>query len=157
MYYELIKASIIGDAHGLKLVMEIPLKTAAQIFTMYRMIALPTKFFNDTFAKYKLDSDFFVLANDQRDYLLMTEADARKRTTGSVTVWPADKARLDVQTLTSESVILSEGGKGWDLPQKPVSELRDSDDTTAPGCLDLSFPKATAVNDTMSSRRHVED
>jgi hypothetical protein len=103
MYYELIKASIIGDVHGLKLVMEIPLETAGHIFTIYRMIASPTKIFNDTFAKYKLVSDFFVLANGQRDYLLMTEADARNCTTGSVTVYPAGKARLDVQTLTCES------------------------------------------------------
>jgi hypothetical protein len=53
---------------------------------MYRMIALPTKIFNDTFAVYKLDSDFFVLANGQRDYLLMTEADVRKCTTGSISL-----------------------------------------------------------------------
>jgi hypothetical protein len=52
MYYELIKASIIGKAHRLNLILEIPLKTAGQIFTMYRMIALPTKIFNDTFAVY---------------------------------------------------------------------------------------------------------
>jgi hypothetical protein len=103
LYYELIKASIIGDAHGLKLVLEIPLKTAGQMFTMYRMIALPTEIFNGTFAKYKLDSDFFVLANAQRDYLLMTETEAQKFTTGSITICPADKALLDVQTLTCES------------------------------------------------------
>jgi hypothetical protein len=35
MYYELIKASIIGNAHGPNLILEIPLKTAGQIFTMY--------------------------------------------------------------------------------------------------------------------------
>jgi hypothetical protein len=42
---------------------------------MIRMIALPTKIFDDTFVVYKLDSDYFGLANSQRDYLLMTEAD----------------------------------------------------------------------------------
>jgi hypothetical protein len=103
LYYELIKVSVIGDAHGLKLVLEIPLKTAGQIFTMYRMIALLTKIFNGTFSKYKLDSDCFVLANGRRDYLLMTETEARKYTSGSLAVCPADKALLDVQTLTCES------------------------------------------------------
>jgi hypothetical protein len=38
MYNELIKASIIGDAHGLNLVLEISFKTAVQIFTIYRMV-----------------------------------------------------------------------------------------------------------------------
>jgi hypothetical protein len=57
MYYELIKASILSNAHGLNLILEISLKTAGQLFTMYRMIVLPTKIFNDTFAVYKLDSD----------------------------------------------------------------------------------------------------
>jgi hypothetical protein len=103
LYYELIKASVIGDAHGLKLVLEIPLKMAGQIFTVYRIVALPTEILNGTFAKYKFDSDFFVLANGQRDYLLMTEREARKCTTDSVAVCPADKALLDVQTPTCES------------------------------------------------------
>jgi hypothetical protein len=75
MYYELIKASIIGNAHGLDVILEIPLKTAGQTFSLYRMIALPTEIFNDIFAAYNLDSDSFVLANGQRIYLLMTEAD----------------------------------------------------------------------------------
>jgi hypothetical protein len=73
LYYELIKASIIGDTYGLILVLKIPLKRAGQIFTMYRMVALPTEILNGTFAKYKLDSDFFVLANGQREYLLMRQ------------------------------------------------------------------------------------
>lgn len=67
LYYKLIKASIIGNVHGLNLILEIPLKTAAQIVTMYRTTALPTKIFDDTFAVYKLDSDYFGLANSQRD------------------------------------------------------------------------------------------
>jgi hypothetical protein len=88
MYYELIKASIIGNAHGLNLILEIPLKTAGRIFTKSRMIALPTKVFNDTFAVYKLDTDYFGLANSQRDYLLMTGAGVQICTTGITVVQP---------------------------------------------------------------------
>jgi hypothetical protein len=103
MYYELIKASIIGNTRGLGLILEIPKKTAGPIFTFYRMIALPIKIFNDIFAVYNFDSDSFMLANYQRIYLLMTNAGVRKYATGSITVCPADKALLDVEILTCES------------------------------------------------------
>jgi hypothetical protein len=102
-YYELIKTSIVGNAHGLHLILEVPLKTANQIFNLYRIVTLPTKAFNDTFARYELDFDYFGLTYNQRDYVRMTETDTQKCSTGSITVSPANNAILDVQTLTCES------------------------------------------------------
>jgi hypothetical protein len=67
------------------------------------MIALPTKTFEDSFAVYKLHTDYFGLTNGKRDYMLMTVADVQRCTAGSITVCPADKSLLDVQTLTCES------------------------------------------------------
>jgi hypothetical protein len=102
-YYELIKTSIVGNAHGLHLILEVPLKTANQIFNLYRIVTLPTKVFDDTLAICKLDFDYFGLTYNQRDYVRMTETDIQRCSTGSITVCPADKAILDVQNLACES------------------------------------------------------
>jgi hypothetical protein len=36
LYYELIKVTVVGNAHGIKLVISIPLKTGDQHFTFTR-------------------------------------------------------------------------------------------------------------------------
>jgi hypothetical protein len=65
-HYELIKTCIAGNAHGLHLILEVPLKTTNQIFNLYRIFTLPTKVFNHTFARYELDFDYFGLTYNQR-------------------------------------------------------------------------------------------
>jgi len=90
MYYELIKVNVVGTKHDIKLILEIPLKTAGQYFTIFKIIALPTRLFNDTFAIYKLDFDYFALAHSQRDYILLTAFDVQKCSTRSITVCPVD-------------------------------------------------------------------
>jgi hypothetical protein len=67
---------------------------------MYRIIALPVRVFNDTFALYKLEFDYFGLAYSQRNHVLMTASDLQKCSAGSVTVYPADKAIFDIQAIT---------------------------------------------------------
>ena len=55
MYYEWIELNVVGTMHDIKFILEIPLKTAGQYFTTFKIIALPTRLFNDTFVIYKLD------------------------------------------------------------------------------------------------------
>jgi hypothetical protein len=102
-YYELISTSMVGDAHGLYLILEIPLKSANQIFSLYRIVSLPVKIVKDTFAVYSLDYQFIGWTYDQRDYVRMTELDLRACKTGSITVCPANTAILDAQTNTCEA------------------------------------------------------
>ena len=77
LYYELIKVTTVGNAHGIKLIFEVPLKTESQSFTLFRISALPTPVLNDTFALYELEYDYFGLSHSQRDYILMTEAEVQ--------------------------------------------------------------------------------
>jgi hypothetical protein len=70
---------------------------------MFKMAVLPVRVFNYTFALYKLEFDYFGLAYNQRDCVLMTESDLRNCRAGSVTVCPADKPIFDTQALTCES------------------------------------------------------
>ena len=76
-----IKVTAVGTAHGSKLILEVPLKTESQHFTLYRIIALPTRVLNDTFAVYQLEYKYFGLSYSQRDYILMTAADVQKCST----------------------------------------------------------------------------
>jgi hypothetical protein len=54
-YYELIKVAPVGNAHGAQLVIRIPLKTAAQSFSLFKIVAFPMRLSHDSFLRYKLD------------------------------------------------------------------------------------------------------
>jgi len=69
--------------------MSVPLKTAAQLFTIFKILVFPMRLSPDTLLKYQLDYHYFELAVDQRDYTLFTEADLQLCTTSSVTICPA--------------------------------------------------------------------
>jgi hypothetical protein len=105
LYYELIRVvpTLVGTARSIKLIMEISLKTASQLFTLLRIIALPTRVLNDTFAVHEFDFDYFGLSHSQRDYILITASDAQRCSAGSIAVCPADKAFFDVWSVTRYS------------------------------------------------------
>jgi hypothetical protein len=102
-YYELIKVTSVGTAHGIKLILEVPLKTESQRFTLFKIIALPVLVFNDTFALYQLHYDNFGLSYSQRDFLLLTTANVQKCHTGTIRLCPGDRALYDVRSITCES------------------------------------------------------
>jgi hypothetical protein len=43
VYYELLKVAVVDNAHGVQLVIRVPLKTAAQIFSLFKIIAFPMR------------------------------------------------------------------------------------------------------------------
>jgi hypothetical protein len=61
LYYNLIKVTTVGTAHSIKLILEVSLKTENQRFTLFRIIVLSARVFNDTFALYQLEYDYFGL------------------------------------------------------------------------------------------------
>jgi hypothetical protein len=61
IYYELIEVTVVGTAHGIKLLLEVPLKNESQRFTLFRIIAFPVRVFNDTYGVYQLENDYFGL------------------------------------------------------------------------------------------------
>jgi hypothetical protein len=42
LYYELATVTLVGNAHGIKIIVNVPLKTAGQQFTLYKIIVLPS-------------------------------------------------------------------------------------------------------------------
>ena len=102
LYYELVKVALVGKTHGVQLVISVPLKTAAQLITLFKILVFPTPLSPETFLKYQLDYHYFGLAVDQRDYTLFTEADLQLCTTSSVTICPAKVPLYHSQVLTCE-------------------------------------------------------
>ena len=58
LYYELVKVAVISDAHCIKLILNVPLKTASRSFVLHKITALPGRFSEDKFAQYSFD--FFI-------------------------------------------------------------------------------------------------
>jgi len=54
VYYELVKVAVVGNAHGVKLVITVPLKTAAQLFSLFKIIVFPMRLSPDSFLKYQI-------------------------------------------------------------------------------------------------------
>jgi hypothetical protein len=69
-YYELIKVTSVGTAHSMKLILEVPLKSESQRFTLFRIIVLPVRII-DTFAVYQLENDYFDLSHVRGEYTEM--------------------------------------------------------------------------------------
>jgi hypothetical protein len=103
-YYSLIKVSVVGSMHSVKLLMFVPIKKATQQSSIFRIVPVPNKIEKDNYIMYQLDHTHFVLAEDRRDYALLNKAGVMRCTvTNAVTVYPVHTAVYDVHTLTCVS------------------------------------------------------
>jgi len=100
MYYELVQVSVIGDAHSIKLFINVPLRTANSQFTLYKVVALPTRVAETKFVAYSIEYSYFGLESNRHDYVLLKETDLLNCVTSKVTVCPANMAVYSAKTLT---------------------------------------------------------
>jgi hypothetical protein len=103
LYYEVATVTLVGNAHGIKVIVNVPLKTASQRFTLYKIIVLPSRMSDYNFVKYVTEFSYFVLDESHRDYILLTEAHRIRCTKSSITLCPADIAIYNAQTVTCVS------------------------------------------------------
>jgi len=92
LYYELVSVVLIGNSHGIKIIVNVPLKTTDQHFTLYKIIVLPSRVSGYTFAWYSADYSYVGLSPSNRDYILITETYLRRCIINSITLCPADIA-----------------------------------------------------------------
>jgi len=79
----------------MKLIVNVPLKTVNSQFTLYKVVALPTRVSKTSFVKYTVDYFYFGLESSRHDYILLKEADLLNCVTGEITVCPANMADTD--------------------------------------------------------------
>jgi len=97
--------TVLGNVHSIKIVIHVPLKTVDRHFTLYTLfIVLPTNISGVKFVKYS-EFPYFGLSDNQRDLILLTEADLSHCKINGITVCPADVAFYNLQTLNCESIL----------------------------------------------------
>jgi len=94
LYYVFTKVAIIGSLHTVKSVMNVPIKTANQHFTVYKIIALSTRILKYKFFLYHSDFSYFALSSSQRDYALFTATDLQRCSSSSISVCLINMASL---------------------------------------------------------------
>lgn len=141
-----MKVAVIGDAHGVKLILNVPLKTASRYFILHKIIALPTRISDDINFQYLLDFTYFGLDNIQRNYILFTEADLSHCSKGSITVCSVDKAIYCTQISNVRiEPVFSEDRPLKFAPEKITPTLQNSDPTPTRFVWVYHFPEQQHV------------
>jgi hypothetical protein len=96
------KVVIVADRHCAKLVLSIPLKSAAHHFTLYKIITLPKQVGTDKFIRYTVDYPYLAMQVGLRDYTLLSEVEYQQCTKGNPAVCPANRVIYSTQRLTCE-------------------------------------------------------
>jgi hypothetical protein len=92
MHYEVIQTAMLADTHSFKLVLNVPLKTIGRQFELYKIVVLPTRILNNTYAQYDIGKDYFAINLLQRTHLTLTEADVTECRGEQIMICPANRA-----------------------------------------------------------------
>ena len=103
LYYDLFKVSMLGNAHGVNVLMTISLKTASQHFTLHKLIVLPTRISENKLIEYVHDFAYLTLSFNQRDFPFLKEADLQLCSAGSLTVCSINVALYDAKVAVCEA------------------------------------------------------
>jgi len=103
LYYDLVKVSMLGNAHGVNMLMTIPLKTASQQFSLHKLIVLPTAVSENKFIEYVHDFAYFALSFNQRDFALLKVAYLQLYSAGILTVCPINVPLYDAKLPACEA------------------------------------------------------
>ena len=118
---------------------------------------MPTPVFNDTFAKFELEYEYFGLSRSQRDYVLMTSADLQKCNAGRITICPADRALYDTRSMTCESRLFPDARQRRTLQEEPDGPLHETYLVASRRSMGLPLPEPTPGAHQVSSGPRVGD
>jgi hypothetical protein len=102
-YYDTIKVAILRNTHTIRLILNVPLKTANRNLILYKLVPLPTPVLNKTSVPYKPKFMYFAFNEIQHRYALLTEAEVDRCIGGRVAMCPADTAVYSTKVITCES------------------------------------------------------
>jgi hypothetical protein len=110
----------VATPHSIKLMLHVPLKSKEQRFTLYRIIILPERISSGKFIRYLADHVYFGLNDNQRDYILLTEAQFNYCTKGSIVMCPASTTVYHNQMLTCEESLFFQNANNNRLCQRKL-------------------------------------
>ena len=72
-YYKFVKVAALANSHYIKIILNVPMKTAGRHFVLHKIITLPTRIAKDTFVQYLPEFPYFGIDNIQHNYILLLE------------------------------------------------------------------------------------
>ena len=120
LYYELVKVLTAATAHGIKLIVSVPLKGTDHHFTMYKIMTLPEHISPNRFAQYIIDYPYIAIHGNQHDYLLFTEQQYNLCTRGSIVICPTHAAVYDAQASSCEFSLYLQLTQNYQLCQRKL-------------------------------------
>jgi hypothetical protein len=97
LYYDFITVAAIGDAHHIKIILNVTLKTANRHFVLYKILSMPTRIFNDTIVQYLPEFLFFAIDTVQHNHILFIETELSHCAQNSITVCSANATIYSTQ------------------------------------------------------------
>jgi hypothetical protein len=92
LYYEMIQAMMLVDAHRLNLVLYVPLKTVNRHFELFKIAVFSTSIFNNTYARFVVEKEYLAINSLQRTYFTMSSSEISQCKGKHVMICPASQA-----------------------------------------------------------------
>jgi len=102
-YYKLVKVAGLANSNYIKIILNVPMKTAGRHFVLHRIIPLPTRIANDTFVQYLLEFPYFVVDNIQHNYILFTRSELSYSNMNIISICPAHIPIFNNRLISCES------------------------------------------------------
>jgi hypothetical protein len=90
-YYQTLQTVLLTDAHGLLIVILIPLKDVNRHFELFKVHRFPIHLFNATYASFHIESEYMAVNTMQRSYFTTTSIERKTCQGDSLLICPANK------------------------------------------------------------------
>jgi len=127
LYYELVQVSVIGYVQNMKLIVNVPLKSASSQFTLYKVVALPTRVSKINFVQYSIDYSYFGLENIRHDFILFKETYLLKCVRARLTYAQLTRQCIGQNFKLSVEYIFPDLNLQQHMPQTPTCKSSNSD------------------------------
>jgi len=101
-YYQFVNVAAIANSHYIKIILNVPMKTARRHFVLHRILTLPTIIANETFVQYLHVFPYFGIDNIQH-YTLFTQAELSYCNINSISICPAHIPIFNIRLISCES------------------------------------------------------
>ena len=119
-YYKFVKVAAIANSHYIKIILNVPMKTAGRHFVLHRILTLPTRNANDTFVQYLPEFPYFGIDNIQHNYILLTRAELSFCNMNSISVCPAHIPIFNNRLIGCESSLFFQTADSHNICQRKI-------------------------------------
>jgi hypothetical protein len=119
-YSKFVKIAAIANTHFIKIILNVPMKTAGRHFVLHKIITLPTRTANDTFVQYLPEFPYFGIDNIQHNYILFTQEELSYCNINSISICPAHIPIFNNRLISYESSLFFQTADSRNLCQRKI-------------------------------------